>query len=755
MERRLRLDPTSGFTITSAAAVRARIARLILGEQPHDATLGSVKLHPHQLSAVERLQSAIYEFNGALLSDDVGMGKTYVAIAVARQFDRKLLVAPAALGPMWQDALGKTGVDAEFMTFEALSRADVKAAAGRSKIEPQTPFDLVVIDEAHHVRNPRTNRYFALESIVRGARVLLLSATPVHNRRADLAALLGLFLGSRAHALTSAELALCVIRREQQQIEHAVRIPVVLPTVYHEVSDDPSLVEQLMDLPPPVPLRGGGVAAALIGRSLVHQLASSEAALNEAVKRRIARAAALCASLEAGTYPTGRELETWIYGEGALQLGFAELLSAPIVEHEEMLVAIRTHLGALEKIRIVSSAASTADSERAQIVASVRSTHPGSSIVAFAQYAETVSMLFRRLVRSGGAGMLTSHGARVAGGSLTRSEAIARFAPRATGKPAPSVAETIDLLLTTDLLSEGVNLQDGDVVIHLDTPWTVARMEQRVGRLARLGSLHHQVAVHALRPPYSAEQVLRSESIVQRKWWLAKASVGTSAHPPVINKIVDPVQAETESTPQQTERLRGVLETWLSSSGEDRTSDATLVATVEGRDSGFVAATSIDTTPYLLAGRRTGVSTDIASQIDLCTNANRDELTTDVAAVDLILEMIREWYAREQASLAAGLNASSALHRGEITRRIDACVESAPPHLRASRLMVAGRARRIAVTPQCAAVERDLNVLAHSDLPADAWLEAIARLASTTGPLKTSPTGPLRIHAILILRERT
>ena len=126
MERRLRLDPTSGFTITSATAVRARIARLILGEQPHDATLGSVKLHPHQLSAVERLQSAIYEFNGALLSDDVGMGKTYVAIAVARQFDRKLLVAPAALGPMWQDALGKTGVDAEFMTFEALKqRPDV------------------------------------------------------------------------------------------------------------------------------------------------------------------------------------------------------------------------------------------------------------------------------------------------------------------------------------------------------------------------------------------------------------------------------------------------------------------------------------------------------------------------------------------------------------------------------------------------------------------------------------------------------
>ena len=46
------------------------------------------------------------------------------------------------------------------------------------------------------------------------------------------------------------------------------------------------------------------------------------------------------------------------------------------------------------------------------------------------------------------------------------------------------------LLLTTDLASEGVNLQDASVVVHLDLPWTAARLEQRVGRVARLASAH-------------------------------------------------------------------------------------------------------------------------------------------------------------------------------------------------------------------------------------------------------------------------
>ena len=702
---------------------------------------------------------AIDRFNGALLCDEVGMGKTYVAIAVARKFEHRLIVSPAALTSMWTAALRQTATEAESTTFETLSRHDSQSRAGRSP--SPTPYDLVIVDEAHHVRNPRTNRYFALESIARGAKVLLLSATPIHNRRADLVALLALFLGSRAYALTSAELALSIVRREQNQLQQSVRIPTVRPTIYHELPDDPSLVEQLLALPSPIPVRDGGLGGALIGRGLIHQWASSEAALNEAIRRRLARATAIAASLEAGTYPTARDLETWIYGEGALQLGFAELLSAPVADHRELLAAVRTHLAALQKIRDGSRLATRIDTERAGIVASIRNSHLDNRIVAFAQYAETISMVFRRLVPAGRVAMLTSHGARVAGGSLARREAIHRFAPQASGVRQPSAADDVDLLLTTDLLSEGVNLQDANVVIHLDIPWTVARMEQRVGRVARLGSRHPEVAVHVIQPPLSAELVLRSETIVHRKWRVAKTEIGVGAlaAAPAAEEV-SAQSAEIESTPKKAERLRAILQSWITGesagldSNDGLSSDATLVATTEATNPGFIAAISVDGRSRLLVQASNRIAIDLASQIDICADASVSDMPTDLNDCTRAIESITEWFTNESGSNAAGLGESNPLRRRELTARIDASIDSAPPHLRTSRLGVAARARQVAVMPQCPAIERELATLLRSDLPPDDWLEAVAALETKAGREKQDSPSPLRVHAVLLLRDR-
>ena len=761
MEHRLGLDRARAFAIASAAEVRSSIARAILRSSMADAMVGSITLHPHQRSAIERLQAAIDRFNGALLCDDVGMGKTYVAIGIAKGFKQPLVVAPAALIPMWRAALVVTSGDAELVTFESLSRAD--SDNHRGDATQRRAYDLVVVDEAHHVRNPRTNRYFALESLVRGAKVLLLSATPIHNRRDDLVALLSLFLGSRARAMTSAELALCVVRREHKQLEHSIHIPAVAANISHQVPDDRARVEQLMDLPPPVPLRDGGFSGALIGRGLVHQWASSEAALGEAVRRRIARATALCASLEAGTYPTAGELETWVYGEGALQLGFAELLSSPVIGHNELLSAVREHLAGLEVIRIRFGSDARIDLERARIVAGIRGDHPRSKIVAFAQYAGSVSMLFRRLSRSGRLAMLTSHGARVAGGSLTRMEAINRFAPLATGSRKPAAAEEIDLLLTTDLLSEGVNLQDADVVVHLDIPWTVARMEQRVGRVARLGSAHAAVTVHVIRPPASAVEVLRSESIVQRKWRVAKSAVGTTAPNPWLESDawVSLDDSPLESTPAKTEQLRMLLESWMTGDAtselEASVRDQTVAATVETTaKTGFIAAVSTPGRAELIVAVDDRVSTDLSDQIRVCAAASATEEPTSTEAAEGAVQMIEDWLMRSTASAAAGLGASNALRRREITSRIDAAIEAAPPHLRTSRLITAARARRVATTPQCAAVERELELLSKSELPMDEWLAAVGDLDVQQATQNvTTGEEPLKIHAILLLRAQS
>jgi hypothetical protein len=755
--------------------VRSLIARLVLAESSTQATVGSISLQPHQISAVTRLRTSLDQFGGALLCDEVGMGKTYVATAIAQHYSDCLVVSPASLTSMWRDALTVTRTTARLLTFEALSRADTDGFRGRRK-PIQERHDLIVVDEAHHVRNPGTNRFFALASLARGARVLLLSATPIHNRRADLLALLSLFLGSRAHSMTSAELALCVVRREQDQLQGTLAIPEVLATVHHQLSDDRRVVRALMNLPPPLPVKDGGLGGVLIGRGLVHQWASSEAALHEAVRRRIARATAMCASLEAGTYPTERELETWTYGDGALQLGFPELLSTFTANHADLLVAVRQHLDALQAFRVRFAPANALDIERAQIMAGIRSSRQGAKIVAFGQYSETVSMLFRQLAFAGRVAMLTSHGARVAGGALTRNEAIGRFAPRANHCPAPGLAESVDLLLTTDLLSEGVNLQDAQVVVHLDLPWTPARMEQRVGRIARMGSQHEGVHVHLLHPPRSAEAVLGSAMIVRHKWAIAKSSVGTSAPNPLLAPInamvqrrdsvdVDDAASDQDSPPLKTEQLRSILEGWLtprlaspSESLYDPPAgdqdDDLIVASVSSPKAGFVAAILSDGVPRLLVGVEEEVSADLDDQIAVCSSASTDEIPTDSSAVNRIGGRIGNWCARESAAAAAGIGASSSVRRKEITKRIDSAIQRVPPHLRSARSAIAARARRVATTQQCAAIELELATLLNSDLPADEWLNAIAALESVAAhPHQTGRRRqPLRIQALLVMQ---
>ena len=714
------------------------------------------------MSALRRLDEAIEEFNGALLCDEVGMGKTYVALAVSRRFSKRLIVAPAGLVSMWEVALATTGTEADVLSFETLSRSDAEAFRNRELgTNHQTagayapddalrlPYNFIIVDEAHHVRNPRTNRYFALENLVRNAKVLLLSATPIHNRRADLVALLSLFLGSRATAMTSAELSKCLVRREQKQLGAVVHIPALLPTVSHEVGDDPELVESLMNLPPPVPVRDGGIAGALIGRGLVHQWASSEAALFEAVRKRIARAMALCISLENGTYPTLRELETWIYHDGALQLGFAELLSAPVIGHEDLLIGVRAHLDALEALRSGFSSMGGIDRERADIVSNIRGEGYGNRTVAFAQYAGTITTLYHSLARTGRLAMLTSHGARIAGGTVARDEAIARFAPIATGSTQPPPAEAIDLLLTTDLLSEGVNLQDASTVIHLDVPWTAARMEQRVGRVARLGSAHSHVVAHLIRPPASAAAVLRAELTVQRKWSVARGNVGSSGPAPLPRQ---PLERPSESAPTKVERLRARLESWrgIFSPAVD---SAVPVGIAAADADGFIAAVVVDGAPQLVAGVDGKVSVKIDDQLDACSRTELSSAAADPEEIRVALEMIRRWVISERAAKTAGVSASTARDRRRIAARIDSLIESAPPHLRNKRISLAARARRVVTATQCSAVERELGALSDANLPDDKWLAAIAKI-DTGQATSTNSGASTEIHAVVILKRR-
>src|SRR5207247_2039691 len=169
--------------------------------QPGDAAW----LAPHQVPAVARLRAILARYGGALLADAVGLGKSYVALAVALGTGKPFaLVVPAVLVPQWRSLLARHDSRAPILTHESLSGRSIRLTA-------YPTIRLLVVDEAHRFRNPETNRYRALARLAAGGqrgqggqgggggrKVLLVTATPVHNRVAGLFHLFRLFLPDHA-----------------------------------------------------------------------------------------------------------------------------------------------------------------------------------------------------------------------------------------------------------------------------------------------------------------------------------------------------------------------------------------------------------------------------------------------------------------------------------------------------------------------------------------------------------------------------
>ncbi|MBC7791601.1 MAG: DEAD/DEAH box helicase family protein [Anaerolineae bacterium] len=711
-----------------AAEVRALIARTWLGDVQEASALGEVSLRPHQLSAIARLRSALLEMGGALLADEAGLGKTYVAAALAREALRPVIVAPAALRPMWTQALRQAGASAELLSYEGLSRQRTSADADSPR------YDLVILDEAHHARNPATRRYRRIAELTVDSRVLLLSATPIHNSGKDLRVLLALFLGERAMYLDAEAVARCIVRREHDDVRGSTTLPALGAPQWMIVGDQEDVLRALLALPPPVPPRDAGEGGLLLAWQLVRQWASTQGALLNAIRRRLARGAALIAALEAGLYPSRQELQAWCWDGESVQLAFTELLVSATSPQESMLAAVRNHQRELRSLTDRLTPASNLDHERARLLRAIRAEHPYEKIVVFSQFADSVAALYKVLRSDAGVAALTGSGGIVAGGSLTRREVLERFAPISTGAPPPSAAEQIDFLLTTDLLSEGVNLQDASVVVHLDLPWTAARLEQRVGRSRRIGARHTRTAVYALSPPASAEVWMETIRRLQEKLKAAGVDIGGTN-----GLLIAPTRPETP--PQRsTERLRTLFAQWetqarRSEPGSEhsgpRQSDA-------GNSGGHIATAMVSARrDGVLALVRVAGRLQIVGGFDVLTQDRNDLAEIAEAAIGMDSPLnaerveserrrIADWIARTQGTSAAGISASvRRSFRQTAIRRATAALDRAPHHLRPFMAPLSARAKQIAVASYGVGTERVLGELVTASLPDVSWLQAI------------------------------
>ncbi|MBA3579168.1 MAG: hypothetical protein H0W42_04195 [Gemmatimonadaceae bacterium] len=713
--------------------VRAIIASEWLTAGAIDSELGQVTLRPHQTDAVKRLRAMLKQNGGALLCDDVGLGKTYVALATAREYSGSLVVGPASLRAMWTSAASRAAVPIDFMSMEALSRGT----------RPERRYDFIIVDEAHHFRTPSTTRFETLTGMAARTKVLLLTATPLHNSRRDISTLLSLFLGATAATLPDSEIARHVVRRNETG--EAGDIPITRGPERLAIMDNASALRIALALPSPVPPRDGQVAAAMVAHTLVRLWASSDAALREGLRRRLGRTVAIRSALESGRLPTRREVRDWTYCEGAIQLGFAELLAAASpAEPLGMLEAARTHERGLVDALDSIPGHSQADAERVQAIRRVRKNHPDAKVVAFSQFADTVRMYYRMLARDGRVAMLTSHGGRIAGGSIRRAELLGRFAPNASRKPVPGPAEEISLLLATDMLSEGVNVQDASVVVHLDLPWTAATLDQRVGRVARLGSRHKEVFVYSLDPPASSEELLKAEEIIRRKLDLTVTRVGRSRIPPLFVRI-GPARC---SSVENAEAIRCTLLKW---SGEcDRPSPVRpAYAFVAGERDGVLALVSVRGRPLLLASERSELSEDLGTVRGMVDSVGAGPAHANRLQLDSALATVRRWVEGELASEDAGVSehTRSRLVR-RVTLRLARHLAACPHHERSDR---AARIADVHVQmqwPLTLGVEREIDAAVKAEVVPGEFLSTLERIF---GQARDHPAeSVIRLHALLV-----
>ena len=516
-----------------ARAVAGRAARALL-DRPAASTTEKAEawppwLAPHQVPAAERLSAILGRHGGALLADAVGLGKSYVALAIAlAQTEPFVLIVPAVLAPQWRSLLDRFGVEAPIVTHESLS-----APPYRPLPSVAAHCRLFIVDEAHRFRNPDTNRYRALARLVIGARVLLVTATPVHNRLADLLHLFRLFL--RDHALAAigvpslrraalgdvdepsiaAAAARLVVARSRGRVRNGYAGGPVALSFPLRTDAEPMRVGSAADsvLEALVTgvgrLAGGGRAAPLLRLMLLRRLASSLPAFRASLTRHDAYLDLAERAAADGRRLSPREFQRCFPR--------AETLDVQLVLFPLLLEDGGPSPAAGDRRELARLRALAADGRdpKADALDRLLDAQPGKTIV-FTDARATARYLLQRL-RSRRAAAVFGVAGRFAAGEATRHELLRAFAPAAQGAPPPPSALETDLLIATDLLSEGLNLQDAERVVHYDVPWSPARLAQRVGRIDRLGSHHLGIATVTFLPPEPLAAALAIEERLAAK----------------------------------------------------------------------------------------------------------------------------------------------------------------------------------------------------------------------------------------------
>ena len=527
-------------------------------------------LRAHQVPSWRRSVAALQLHGGAILAEPVGAGKTWIALAVASTLgERATVVAPAVLLPQWQAAAAGLCLRVQWHSLERCSRG----------VPPPDNGGIAIVDEAHRLRHLGTRRALVLADWLARRPALLLTATPIVNRRADLLALLQLVVGDSTlrhdgvpslETLASADTPPPALRR------------LVVRTM-SETSGTP-LVTRRFPISPAEHQRAGRAAEDIASlrlattagtRRLLHGVLADAAASSDAAwQAALQRSEALVQQAsEAGGL--SREMLRRFAGSACDQ-GVLWALVAP--EARDRPVFLPTEdLPTMRALRAVPTADEHWLAELNLLLADDAVT------VLFCRHRATAHLLRRHLGDT--VAWVTGHEAGLGPHRTPRHQVLAAFGPGRTAWHVRRALPTV--LIATDVAAEGLDLQAASRLVHLDLPWTAMRRDQRNGRVRRPGQAAEVVDIIERHPPPALERLLRLGWRIRTKATIAERWLDAMQHG--TDQLM--VAATHESATCDVERL------WLVRIGHGVTPRGTMLV-ASGRGATWVP-TAGEVTPML------------------------------------------------------------------------------------------------------------------------------------------------------------
>ena len=183
---------------------------------------------------------------------------------------------------------------------------------------------------------------------------------------------------------------------------------------------------------------------------------------------------------------------------------FTKALSRDLLEDAQSLIQL---------LRICGEWNPDADAKLDALVDLVNNVHPADKLLVFTQFADTAHYLKHQLAKRG-----VQRIEEVTGQNTNSTEMAWRFSPESNGKRGQiSTADELRVLVATDVLSEGQNLQDAHIIVNYDLPWAIIRLVQRAGRVDRIGQQSDTIMCYSFVPADGIERIIRLRSRVRQR----------------------------------------------------------------------------------------------------------------------------------------------------------------------------------------------------------------------------------------------